>query len=65
MTNKPLLAPRPLDELNRDATGQLATEWLLVTAFVVIPFIMLIPTMLEMLDSYFNRIAGFVALPFP
>ena len=65
MTNKPLSAPRPLNELNRDATGQLATEWLLVTAFVVIPFIMLIPTMLEMLNSYFNRIAGFVALPFP
>jgi hypothetical protein len=51
--------------MRRDTTGQLATEWILVTAVVVLPIILFIPTMLEILNSYFNRVAGFVALPFP
>lgn len=56
---------RPPSAMRRDTTGQLATEWILVTAVVVLPIILFIPTMLEMLNSYFNRVAGFVALPFP
>ena len=62
---KPLSSSRHISELNRDTAGQLATEWMLVTAFVVIPVILLIPLMLEMLSSYFYRIAGVVSLPFP
>jgi hypothetical protein len=54
-----------LSELRRDAAGQLATEWLLVTAVVVLPVIALIPVMLAMLSSYFNRISEVVSLPFP
>ena len=41
------------------------TEWVLVTAVVVMPLIMLVPTMMWMIDVYFYRIAQVVALPFP
>jgi hypothetical protein len=60
-----LSAPRPLDELDGDASGQMVTEWVLVTIVVVIPIILLIPTMLWTVSVYFYRIAEVVSLPFP
>ncbi len=56
---------RALVELGDDVTGQLVTEWVLVTAFVVMPMILLIPTLLGMIRLYFYRIAEVVHLPFP
>jgi hypothetical protein len=62
---KTLSRPRSLHALASDTQGQLMTEWVLVTAVVVMPLIMLVPTMLWMIDLYFYRIAKVVALPFP
>jgi len=59
------LERRSLEELLRDSSGQLMTEWTLVTAAVVISFGLLAPAMIHMLDIYFYRIAGVIALPFP
>ena len=56
---------RALVELSDDVSGQLVTEWVLVTAFVVMPMILLIPTLLGMIRLYFYRTAEVVHLPFP
>lgn len=57
--------PRGLVELSDDSTGQLTTEWVLVTTFVVMPMILLIPVLIGMIRLYFHRIAEVVHLPFP
>ena len=57
--------PRGLAELPGDASGQLTTEWVLVTTFVVMPMVLLIPVLLGMIRLYFYRIAEVVHLPFP
>ncbi len=62
---KPLSRPRSLKHLRRDTKGQAATEWLLVTAFGVLPLVAMIPVMLEMIDVYFYRVAEVIANPFP
>ena len=62
---RPLTTPRRLGSLGRDQSGQLVTEWVLLTAAIVIPLILLVPNMLELLSIYFNRIAEVIALPFP
>jgi hypothetical protein len=41
------------------------TEWTLLTAAVIIPFMLLVPGIIRMLDIYFYRIAGVLTLPFP
>ena len=56
---------RPLRELHPDAAGQLATEWALLTATVVIPILLCVPMMLGMIQIYFYRIAEVICLPFP
>ena len=60
-----LLRARSLGELAADTSGQLVTEWALVTATVVIPLGSLGLVMIRMLDVYFYRFAGVIALPFP
>lgn len=65
MTMAPLSDPRPLGELDDDATGQLATEWVLVTSVIVIPIILLIPWMLAIITAYWSRIAEVICFPFP
>ncbi len=60
-----LEARRSLVDLSHDVTGQLVTEWVLLTAFVVMPMILVIPTLLGMIRTYFYRIAEVVHLPFP
>ena len=65
MTNAPLSRPRPLGDLNGDAAGQLATEWVLVTSVIVVPIILLIPWMLSLVDIYFYRVAEVISSPFP
>jgi hypothetical protein len=62
---RPLTDPRPLDELGSETTGQLATEWMLVTIVVVLPLMLLVPTMIEMISVYFYRVAEVICLPFP
>lgn len=57
--------PRHLSELEDDASGQLATEWILVTGLLVMPMIILIPSFLAMIRTYFYRVAEVVHLPFP
>ncbi len=57
--------PRALSELSDDTTGQLTTEWVLVTTFLVMPMVMLIPALLGMIRLYFYRTAELVGLPFP
>ena len=56
---------RPLAELVDDASGQLVVEWVLLMSVVVIPLIVLVPTMLQMIHVYYYRIAEMVCLPFP
>ncbi len=56
---------RALKRLPRDTRGQLVTEWALVTATVVVPIGLLGPVMISMLYTYFYRVAGTIALPFP
>ena len=36
---RPLTDPRPLFELENDCSGQLVTEWVLVTAVAVMPIV--------------------------
>jgi len=57
--------PRGLVELPDDSCGQLTTEWVLVTTFVVMPMILMIPFLLGMIRLYFHRIAEVIHLPFP
>jgi len=57
--------PRALTDLADDVNGQLITEWVLVTTFVVMPMIMIIPALLGMIRLYFLRTAEVVHLPFP
>ncbi len=56
---------RPLRELATDSSGQLVVEWALVTATVVIPLGTLGLMTVHLLDIYFYRFAGVIALPFP
>lgn len=56
---------RDISALPGDCSGQLMTEWTLLTAAVIIPFMLLVPGIIRMLDIYFYRIAGVLALPFP
>lgn len=56
---------RGLGELPADSSGQLTTEWVLVTTLVVMPIVLLIPVLLGMTRLYFLRIAEVVHLPFP
>ena len=65
MIDRPCSLARDPDEIPRDTAGQATAEWLLVTAVIVLPIILCIPVMLDMLNSYFNRITGIVTLPFP
>jgi hypothetical protein len=60
-----LFEPRPLDELLDDTSGQLLTEWVLLTAVVVVPIILLVPGLLNMTGLYYQRIAEVICLPFP
>ena len=57
--------PRGLARLGSDQDGQLATEWVLVTAFLVMPMVVAIPSALVMIRKYFYRVAEVVCLPFP
>ena len=52
-------------ELGDDASGQLVVEWALLAATVIMPFGLLAPTMIDMITTYYYRIAGLVSLPFP
>ena len=60
-----LTSPRELDQLGEDTSGQLVTEWVLVLAFAVMPMVLLIPTFLGIIQTYFYRIAEVVGSPFP
>lgn len=60
-----LQSRRSLSELGDDATGQLTTEWVLVTAFAVMPILLWIPFLLGIISTYFHRIADVVGSPFP
>jgi len=62
---KPLSQVRSWVDLLSDETGQITTEWVLVTGTIVFPICLAANEMITMLDSYFYRIAGVVALPFP
>ena len=57
--------PRPLGELPSDSSGQLITEWVLLTAIVIVPLILLVPLSLSMIHVYFYRVAEIVSGPFP
>ena len=61
----PPKSPRPLRELPADTTGQLVTEWVLLTATVIVPLILLVPWSLAMIHVYFYRVAEIVSGPFP
>ena len=65
MTMEPMSDPRPLSDLEHDTHGQLATEWVLVTAVIVIPIVLLIPWMLAIVKAYWYRIAEVISFPFP
>ena len=56
---------RELAELADDTAGQLAVEWLLVTALIVMPIVLWIPYLVGIIRTYFYRIAEVVGLPFP
>ncbi len=56
---------RKISELLSDDSGQLITEWVLVTATVVIPFGLLGTGAINMIEIYFYRVAGTICLPFP
>ncbi len=56
---------RSLAELGDDTTGQLVVEWALLVATVIMPFGLLAPTMIDMITTYYYRIAGLISLPFP
>ena len=60
-----LTSPRALDQLGEDSSGQLVTEWVLVLGFAVMPMVLLIPTFLGIIQTYFYRIAEVVGSPFP
>jgi len=60
-----LTSPRELHQLGEDTSGQLVTEWVLVLAFAVMPMVLLIPTFLGIIQTYFYRIAEVVGSPFP
>ena len=62
---RPLSTVRDWREILDDESGQLVTEWMLVTVLVVIPFGLLGSSMLGMLRYYYYRITGVVTLPFP
>ena len=62
---RPLTEPRYLHELEDDTTGQLATEWALLTGAVIVPLMLLVPTMLAMIKVYFYRGSEVICLPFP
>lgn len=57
--------PRDLRELDLDESGQLTVEWILLTAAVILPFVLTIPGIISMLRTYFYRIAGVISCPFP
>ena len=62
----PLLSsPRSLNDLPGDASGQMVTEWMLVTSVIVIPLVLLVPTLLGWINIYFYRVAEVISLPFP
>ena len=61
----PLTEPRRLSELRGESSGQLVTEWVLVTAVIVIPLILTVPRMLETIRTYFYRTAEVICFPFP
>ena len=52
-------------ELGDDDSGQLVVEWALLAATVIMPFGLLAPTMIDMITTYYYRIAGLISLPFP
>jgi hypothetical protein len=56
---------RELADLPRSEGGQLMIEWVLVMAFGVMPFLMMIPIFLDMIVTYFYRTAEVIRLPFP
>ena len=56
---------RAVGELANDSAGQLITEWTLLTATVVIPLGLLGTVIINVLEIYFYRNAGVIALPFP
>ncbi|MCH1570161.1 MAG: hypothetical protein L7S64_02370, partial [Longimicrobiales bacterium] len=56
---------RHLTDLSEESSGQLATEWVLVTAFAVMPMVLTIPYLLGIIRGYFHRIAEVVGSPFP
>ncbi|MFT5289092.1 MAG: hypothetical protein ACI82F_001151 [Planctomycetota bacterium] len=56
---------RELTDLQEDSNGQLITEWVLLTALIVMPMIILIPSLLGMIRLYFYRTAEVISLPFP
>lgn len=60
-----LQSRRSLTELGDESSGQLATEWVLVTAFAVMPMVLTIPFLLGIISTYFHRIADVVGSPFP
>ena len=62
---RPLSEPRSLEELGPETSGQLATEWMLVAVVVVLPLMLLVPTMIEMISVYFYRVAEVICLPLP
>ena len=62
---RPLSSPRPLQGIVDESSGQLATEWVLLTATVVIPVIALMPQMIHMIYSYYQRITEVISIPFP
>ena len=65
MTERTLSEPRPVTDLEADTSGQLATEWVMVTAAVVIPLLLLIPYFLGMINVYFSRVAEVISSLFP
>ena len=56
---------RRLRDLPGDVSGQLLTEWVLLTATIILPLAATYPVLLGMLKTYFYRIAGTISLPFP
>ncbi|MFG0320650.1 MAG: TadE/TadG family type IV pilus assembly protein [Planctomycetota bacterium JB042] len=62
---KLLSVPRDLKDLDRDESGQLTVEWVLLTGAVILPFVLTIPGIISMFRTYFYRIAGVISCPFP
>ncbi len=56
---------RSCQEIHADRSGQMAVEWVLVTTVVLIPLGMLVPLILQMIQTYFYRVAGVMCFPFP